>query len=142
MPLARLSIPAALPADRARALADAVHSALVATCGVPEKDRFQLITRFAADAMLLDPTFPNVERSAEASIIEIVFLCGRTSDQKRALYRSVVDGAVKAGFRADDVMIALVENTPLDWSLGRGEAYADHAHPATSTAILSPLSNR
>jgi hypothetical protein len=30
---------------------------------------------------------------------------------------------VAGGYRPDDVMVALVENEPIDWSLGRGEAY-------------------
>ncbi len=128
MPLTHLSVPQSLSAERVSLLANAVHAALVETCGVPPKDRFQLITRYSADAMILDPTFPNVERSAECSIIEITFLAGRTPAQKRALYHTLVDLAVAGGFRADDLMIALTENTPLDWSLGRGEAYADHAH--------------
>jgi hypothetical protein len=59
-------------------------------------------------------------------VIEVVFLLGRTDDQKRALFRHVADQAIQAGFRADDVMIALVENSRMDWSLGAGVAYADH----------------
>jgi len=33
---------------------------------------------------------------------------------------------VAGGFRSDDVMVTLVENAPIDWSLGRGEAYEEH----------------
>jgi hypothetical protein len=58
MPLARISVPAHLSADRVRALADAVHGGLVTTCNVPVDDHFQLITRFAPDAMIINPTFP------------------------------------------------------------------------------------
>ena len=46
--------------------------------------------------------------------------------KKRSLYRAIVDGAVAGGFRTDDVMVALVENGPIDWSLGRGLAYEGH----------------
>ena len=127
MPLARLSVPSHLSPQRVRALADAVHQALVDACGVPPDDRFQLVTRFEAGAMILDPHFPGVERTADACIVEITFLGGRTPGKKRALYRQAVAHAVAAGFRADDVMIALTENAPIDWSLGRGEAYAGHA---------------
>jgi len=76
--------------------------------------------------MLIDPTFPDVERSADASIVEITLLTGRNDDRKRSLYRAIVAGAVAAGFRSDDVMVALIENGPIDWSLGRGEAYDKH----------------
>lgn len=128
MPLARISIPAHLPAARVTALADAVHQGLVATCGVPQDDRFQLITRFAPEAMLLNPTFPNVRRTPDACIVEITFLHGRTDAQKAALYRYVADQAMAGGFAGDDIMVALTENGMMDWSLGRGESYAAAAH--------------
>jgi len=76
--------------------------------------------------MLIDPTFPDVERSADASIVEITLLTGRNDDKKRSLYGAIAAGAVAAGFRSDDVMVALIENGPIDWSLGRGEAYDKH----------------
>ena len=126
MPLVRISIPAHLTAEKARALADAVHGALVSTCNIPANERFQLISRFSDTNMLIDPTFPDVERSADASIVEITLLTGRNDDRKRSLYRAIAAGAVAAGFRSDDMMVALIENGPIDWSLGRGEAYDKH----------------
>lgn len=125
MPLTRISIPSHLPLERAHALADATHQALVATCAVPMEDRFQLITSFAPGTMLMHPTFPNVQRSADACVVEICFLAGRTGPQKRALYQHVAAGAAQAGFVPDDIMIALVENETIDWSLGRGQTYAE-----------------
>lgn len=126
MPLTRLAVPTHLDSRRVAALAAAAQSALVSACNVPPDDLFQLITRFPADSMLLDPSFGGVSRSADACIIEITFLAGRNDDQKRALYRLIVEGAVQAGYRPDDIMIALTENTRADWSLGHGVAYADH----------------
>jgi phenylpyruvate tautomerase PptA (4-oxalocrotonate tautomerase family) len=99
---------------------------LVSTCNVPVNDLFQLLARFDAGEMILDPTFGGVSRSQDACIVEITFLQGRTDDQKRQLYKRLTQGAVEAGFRPDDVMIALVENSRMDWSLGHGVAYADH----------------
>ena len=57
--------------------------------------------------------------------MEILFLTGRSDDHKRALYKLVSKLAVVAGFRADDIMIALTENSFMDWSIGHGMAYAD-----------------
>jgi len=82
--------------------------------------------------MLIDPTFPDVARTADASIIEILFLEGRTIDQKKNLFRRIADRAVRAGFSGDDVMIVLTENAPVDWSLGRGLAFGDHHAPMAS----------
>ncbi len=126
MPLARISVPAHLPQEQVSSLADAVHQGLVETCRVPQDDRFQLISRFQAEAMILHPTYPNVTRTADACVVEISFLQGRSEDEKRKLYRYVVDQAATAGFATDDIMIALMENSPVDWSPGRGQAYAGH----------------
>lgn len=41
-------------------------------------------------------------------------------------FRHVCERTVAAGFRSDDVMIALNENSRMNWSLGLGVAYADH----------------
>lgn len=125
MPLTRLSIPAHLPDSQVLALAQAVQAALVQTCAVPQDDSFQLVQRFPSQAMILDPHFGGVTRSANACVIEILFLRGRSDAQKRALFRSIADGAQQAALRPDDLLVALAENGPIDWSLGRGESYAD-----------------
>ena len=126
MPLTKISAPRHLSSNQVQALAAAVQDGLVKTCNVPPNDLFQLISRFDSEEIILDPHFGGVSRSKDACVIEVVFLLGRTDDQKRALFRHVAEQAVGAGFRADDVMIALVENSRMDWSLGLGVAYADH----------------
>lgn len=122
MPLVKIAVPAHVAAARVTALADAVHAALVATCTVPPADRFHLITRPDAASRSIDPAFPGVARSADASIVEVLLRRGRTDEQKRALYHQTVERAVAAGWRADDIMIALCENGPADWSFGGGIA--------------------
>jgi len=126
MPLTKISAPTHLPSNKVKALAEAIQDGLVKTCNVPPDDLFQLISRFDPEEIILDPHFGGVNRSSDACIAEIVFLTGRTDDQKRALFRHISDRAVEAGFRADDIMVALVENSRMDWSLGHGVAYADH----------------
>lgn len=126
MPLTKISVPRHLSSHQVGALAAAVQDGLVKTCNVPPNDLFQLVSRFDAGEIVLDPHFGGVNRSNDACVIEVVFLTGRSDDQKRALFRHIAEQAVQAGFRADDVMVALVENTRMDWSLGLGVAYADH----------------
>jgi hypothetical protein len=134
MPLTKISAPKHLAFTKVKALADAVQDGLVKTCNVPPNDLFQLITRLEQEAMVLDRNFGDVDRSADACIAEITFLIGRTSEQKRNLFQHVVARAVEAGFRADDIMITLTENTKMDWSLGLGVAYADHPHKLSGEA--------
>ena len=132
MPLARISVPSFLSPAKVRALADAVHHGLVTTCDVVDENRFQLVSSYPPGAMILDPTFPNVCRTPEACIIEILFLEGRTTEQKSRLFQSIAARAVEAGFRSDDIMIALTENTPTDWSPGRGLPFGRDHLPASS----------
>jgi len=130
MPLIRLTVPDHLPDASVRALADATHHALVACCGVPWADRFILIARLPGRDMLFDPHYPNVTRSADACVVDITLLGGRTTEQKQRLYQHIAAGAAYAGLRADDVMVALTENTAMDWSLGLGMSFeaANAAH--------------
>jgi len=128
MPLTRISVPKHIPHSKVKALADAAQNALVKTCNVPVKDLFQLIMRFEAEEMILDQTFGGVVRSKDACIVEVTFLRGRTDNQKRDLFQQLVASATEAGFRPDDIMIALTENSHADWSLGLGIAYADHVN--------------
>lgn len=124
MPLIRLSVPAAMPMSKARALADSVHQSLVETCAVPPDDCFQLIAHFAPEAMVLHPTFPDVQRTPEASVIEILFIEGRSPAQKNALFQRITERAGEAGFVADDLLIGLSENSAADWCAGQGRAFA------------------
>ena len=125
MPLTRLSVPDHLSAQQVRGLADAVHDALVECCDVPQGDRFQLVSRFERDHLILDPNFGDVQRTADACVIEITFLSGHTDAQKRRLYRDLAARAAGIGLAQDDLVVGLVENGAIDWSLGRGRAYVD-----------------
>lgn len=125
MPLSRISIPAHLPQKKVVALADAVQDGLVEACAIPREDRFQLISRYAPDSMIIDPHFPDAQRTADASIVEILLIGGRSAAQKAQLYRRIVEGAISAGFAGDDIMIAVIENTRGDWSAAKGQSYAD-----------------
>ena len=117
-------------------MADAVHAALVTQMNGPEADRFQIISRHDAQHLLIDPHSPSVERTAEALNVSVVLRPGRTKAQKLAFYWDVVAQAAKrGGIKPGDILIALSENAPLDWSFGRGEAlYAPAAASPVRTA--------
>lgn len=124
MPLVKFNVPQSLPDERVAGLRRAVHEALVATANVPEDDLFHVVNRLDAKSLVVDPAFPSLERSADAAIVEIIFRMGRTDTQKQALYREIVRLAqLKSGFRPQDVMVVLTENTSLDWSFGAGVAH-------------------
>jgi phenylpyruvate tautomerase PptA (4-oxalocrotonate tautomerase family) len=120
MPLVRISLPAHIDEARARGLADVVHGALVQHMTVPEADRFQYLTRFADADRVVDPHYPSVTRSRDATLIDITLRAGRTDQQKAQLFQSIVAGAAAHGFRSDDIMIVLNETAAGNWSFGHG----------------------
>lgn len=137
MQLVRIDAPAALPPERLRAMADMVHAAIVTHMNEPEADRFQIIWRHGAQHWLIDPRYPSVERTAEALIVSVALMAGRTEARKMAFSRAVVAQAAKfGGIKPDDTLSALSENAPLDWSFGWGEAL--RAPAAASAVRIAP----
>jgi phenylpyruvate tautomerase PptA (4-oxalocrotonate tautomerase family) len=99
-----------------------VHRALVETVGVPEADRFQIITEHAPETLVYDRDYLGIARTDGIVLIQITFSSGRTLDQKRLLYRRIADRLVEAGVRREDVWVNLVEVPRENWSFGNGIA--------------------
>jgi phenylpyruvate tautomerase PptA (4-oxalocrotonate tautomerase family) len=123
MPLIRISLRAGQPAERRRAIADAVHQALVEATDVPADDRFQIVTEHPAAALIYDRQYLGIARSDDLVIVQIAWRRGRTVAMKRALYQRIAERLRDAaGVRPEDVFVTLVENELADWSFGHGVA--------------------
>lgn len=123
MPLVRIDLLQGKPAEYRRAIGDAVLESLVATFNVPPDDRFQIITEHAPNDFIVDANYLGIARSADCVIIQLTVSDTRTVDQKRALYKAIVDNLNRRlGLRREDVFINLVEVRVENWSFGNGEA--------------------
>jgi phenylpyruvate tautomerase PptA (4-oxalocrotonate tautomerase family) len=123
MPLVRISLIEGRAAQYKRAVADAVHQALVRALGIAPDDRFQVITEHSRDDLIFDANYLGVQRSDAFVIVQITLRSGRSNELKKALYQSIVDNlADQPGLRREDVMIVLIENELADWSFGKGVA--------------------
>jgi phenylpyruvate tautomerase PptA (4-oxalocrotonate tautomerase family) len=123
VPLVRISLPNGTAIPQRRAIADGIHRALVHAIGIPEKDRFQLISEHTAENRIYDRDYLDMARSDAAVFVEITLRRGRPEALKQELYRRIVANlAAEPGIRPDDVAIVLTENGDGDWSFGRGEA--------------------
>ena len=60
MPLQRIDLLVGRTPSARRAIADAIHQSLVEALGVPEKDRFQIITQHERDGLLFAPEYLGV----------------------------------------------------------------------------------
>ncbi|BCJ34156.1 hypothetical protein Athai_16590 [Actinocatenispora thailandica] len=121
MPLVRISAPTTGSADTRRAIADGVHRALVDAIGIPDGDRFQLVTSYRPDEGIFDPHYLGIARRHVVAV-EITLVRGRSDEQKRALYRRITEELVGVGVRSQDVLVTLTENDRADWSVGDGQA--------------------
>jgi phenylpyruvate tautomerase PptA (4-oxalocrotonate tautomerase family) len=121
MPLVRITLRDDTNAATARAIADGIHRAMIATIGIPPGDRFQVIDTRSADAIVADPEYLGVTRQNPV-FVEITLVRGRSAEKKQALYRGVTDELAAAGVRPEDVLVVLHETGREDWSFGNGEA--------------------
>ncbi len=123
MPLVRIDVPEIMPQATRRAVADGVHAALVEAIKIPADDRFQIVAAHKADGLIADPGYMGIARSGGFLSVQVYFRRGRSQDLKRALYAAIVRNLVRdAGVRAEDVLVVLTENDPVDWSFGNGIA--------------------
>ena len=136
MPLVRIDLPAATPADEIAAVSQAVHQAMVGVIGVPPDDRFQVIGRRAPGELVCTPRFLGIEHGDKVVFVQITLSPGRAVGLKEALYERIAGDIARAtSFAAADVVINLVETARENWSFGNGVAqYAvqDRSRPAAS----------
>jgi len=91
--------------------------------GIPPADRFHIVTAHAPEDLIFDPSYLDVTRTPAFLAVHITLRRGRAPEKKRALYRAIADNVNTAtGTRAEDVMVVLSENEPIDWSFGGGIA--------------------
>ena len=126
MPLVRIDLRKGKDAPYRAQISRVVYESLVSV-GVPKDDRFQVIAEHDADGCIFDGDYLGVHRTDDLVFIQITWNEGRTTDQKRALYKAIADGLHAAvGLRHEDVFIGLVEVKKENWSFGNGIAqYAD-----------------
>ena len=123
MPFVRIDVLEGRSDEQLAAIGDAIHRAMVECFGVPERDRFQIITEHRRGRLIYNPEYLDVARTDRVLIVQILFSSGRTTEQKAAFFARAAELLVeKAGMRREDVTIALHENTRADWSFGNGIA--------------------
>jgi phenylpyruvate tautomerase PptA (4-oxalocrotonate tautomerase family) len=110
--------------ERLDALGRAVHDALVETVGVPDDDRFQVLTDHdGTTSGLRYDDYLGVHRDDGIVYVAITMRSGRTPEQKRALYGRIAELAHEyAGTEPRNVFVTVTENESIDWSLGHGAA--------------------
>ncbi len=122
MPFVRIDLIRGRRPDEVRAIADATHQALVDVLGIPERDRFQVVTEHDADHVIALDAGLGFERTDRLVMIQIFTQSGRTTEVKQRVYRNIAERLEPLGIGGEDVFIGIVENGSQDWSFGFGRA--------------------
>jgi reactive intermediate/imine deaminase len=139
VPFVRIDVPRG-PAGFAEQAGAAVHRGLVEALGIPEDDRFQVVTEHEPDRLVADRSFLGVDRSDRVVRVEITLVAGRSVTLKKALYTAIADRLADVGVRREDVLISLNEVHAEDFSLGEGKAQFADVLPPHLTARQAPPS--
>ncbi|MFZ6046928.1 tautomerase family protein [Pseudomonas sp. CR3202] len=123
MPLVRIDIKRNPDASYAKRLGKVVYDSMRSTINVPDHDNFQVLTEHDDTHFVYDREYLGIERTDGLVFIQITLNEGRTTDQKKLLYKTIADGLNKeAGVRLEDVFVSLVEVKKENWSFGNGLA--------------------
>lgn len=123
MPLTTISMRSGKPEAYRQSVFDALYQAMRETFNVPEDDQFMTIAEYDAVNFRYGASYGGIARSDNVLFVQISAMNTRTPEQKKALYRRVVELLQeKASIRPEDVFINLVEGVRENWSLGLGLA--------------------
>lgn len=127
MPLVRIDLLEGNTAEFKSQLGELVYESMLETIGIPEEDKFVVVNDLKAEELIFSTNYLGVDRTEGIVIIRITMNEGRTTEVKKALYKTVADKLnSQLDIRKEDVFINLVEVNKENWSFGNGIAqYAE-----------------
>ena len=127
MPLVRIDLLEGKTAEFKSQLGELVYESMLETIGIPEEDKFVVVNDLKAEELIFSTNYLGVDRTEGIVIIQITMNEGRTTEVKKALYKTVADKLNNQfDIRKEDVFNNLVEVNKENWSFGNGIAqYAE-----------------
>ena len=122
MPLIRIDLVKGRSDEQIAAIGDTLMRTLVDVYGLPERDRFQIVTEHAPGRLTALDVGLGIDRSEKVVIIQIFTQSGRSTDEKQQFFRTLAENLAAVGVAGEDLVIGFVENGPADWSFGFGRA--------------------
>jgi phenylpyruvate tautomerase PptA (4-oxalocrotonate tautomerase family) len=122
MPLVRIDLLEGREPGQVVQIADAIHTAIVDEYGIPERDRFQIVTEKKPGHIVAEDAGLGFERSDRVIIIQIFTQRGRSVEAKQRLYAAIAAHLLELEIPGEDIFIGYVENGSEDWSFSHGRA--------------------
>lgn len=124
MPVIDITLLRGRTPQQLRAIADAVHDALVEEFGVPAEDRFQVIHQCDSDELIYDRTFMGGPRTGGFVMVRVVAGKERPLAVKQAFFKAAVEKlGSRAGIAAEDVFVMLDSVSLTDLSVAGGRPF-------------------
>lgn len=122
MPLVRIDVNQGRSPAELAALSRAIHDAILAEYGIPERDYFHILTEHAQGQIVARDAGLGFERTDSVVMIQIFTQGGRSQEAKSSLFEAIATGLAGVGVAGEDVFVGYVENSPGDWSFGFGRS--------------------
>ncbi|MFJ4208417.1 tautomerase family protein [Paenarthrobacter sp. NPDC089675] len=122
MPLVRIDVNQGRSPEELTAVSRAIHDAIVAEYGIPERDYFHILTEHPSGQITAQDAGLGFERTAGVVMIQIFTQEGRSQEAKSSLFRAIAESLAEVGVSGEDVFVGYVENTAGDWSFGFGRS--------------------
>ena len=122
MPLMKIDMLRGRSKEEIKEILDISYEVMLETLGVPENDRYQIVTQHDENEMIILDTGLGFSRTNKVVVFSLVSR-PRTSAQKEHFYRELAMRLnEKIGLNPSDVMVNFSINQDEDWSFGQGEA--------------------
>ena len=122
MPLITIDVITGRSREELRTLLDTVHGAMVEAFGVPDSDRYQILTEHEPHQLVARDTGLGLTRTEDLVILRFISRA-RPEAAKQRLYQLLAAGLESAcGLSPDDLIVSITENGGADWSFGGGVA--------------------
>ena len=122
MPLITIDVIKGRSQEELRTLLDTVHEAMVEAFGVPDSDRYQILTEHEPHQLVALDTGLGLNRTRDLVFLRFVTR-SRPEDAKQRLYHLLAAALESAcGLSPHDLIVSITESGAADWSFGGGVA--------------------
>ena len=120
MPLVRIDLIKGREVAELTRLCDTLHGCVVDALGVPDRDRFQIVTQHAPHELIIQDVGLGFAHSDRVVVIQIT-TTPRSLTARKALFALITERlAQDCQINPADIMINLVPVSESDWSFGNG----------------------
>lgn len=122
MPLLKFHVIQGRSPQEVELLLDTAHDAMLAAFGVPDRDRYQVVSEHMPSHFRALDTGLGISRTEKFVLLEVLSR-PRPKEQKVYFYQELCSRLERVcGISHSDVMVSFVTNSDEDWSFGNGQA--------------------